>query len=528
MTIYIPNDVAIDDFDVLTEESEILSLAYSPEPSPLGIDGPGGVGNSDELSYWFMADENLYTAEGDVQISDGDPVGYWQDVSGNGVLALQSETENQPTYVASSSLFNGNPAFILNGESSFLRSTEARVKEDITAFAIVSAENNPSGFTLWNEHGWIASAREPNGFIIHPWKDAFHVTGIIYDNEENEVNGLNTIFVPGINTATIHGMRYHNNSANRFLDSYVNGNIDRRITNQVERDAEDVVEVNFGRDFGDRWGAGLMAEQILYSERLYDTHTLLVRNYLSSKYDAPADGLDRYSQDELYNEDVAGIGQTTEYDKHLDAKGRGIIRMSQASDMDNGEFLLWGTSNGPLEWAWGDDVFLTGRVARTWGYHETGDVGTVLVQIYDETGFLDIDVNPGIIHLENETFEQGLTPFFVPLTNDGNGVWSAEVDFSGVGVFGIGVEPIVSVNEPQANDLTIFPNPASTEVRVSSPNHSLESFSVYDRAGRIVKSGSFEGETILDTSELANGVYVLRLTSVSGEFLTQKLEILKD
>lgn len=528
VTVYIPNDVATDELGTSTEESNVLSLAYNETPEPLGIYGPGGVGDQDELSYWFMANEGLYNEEGDIEIVDGDLVGYWEDMSGNGAIATQEIDAHKPFYVESSDLFNGQPAFLLTGDSAFLRTNEVRVKENITAFLVASAQNNPDGYTLWNEYGWLASAREPNGFIVHPWKDGFNTTGIIYDNMDNETLGLNTIFVPGINTATIHGMQYHNNSANRFLDSYVNGNIDRKITNDVVRDAEDLVEVNFGRDFGNRYGAGMIAEQIMYSERLYDTHTILVRNYLSSKYGAPADGLERYTQDELYNADVAGIGQVTDYDKHLDAQGRGIIRMSEPSDIDDGEFLLWGTGNGELEWAWGDDVFLSGRIARTWGYEETGDVGSVLIQVYDETGFLDNGAQVGIVYLENLTFELGLTPSFVPLTNDG-GVWSANVDFAGVGVFTIGVQPVVNIAEEKKADFLVYPNPASNQISFDFLSLSIEEVEIYDNQGRkVISQKTANGSMQIDISQLSSGFYTINALDVEGSLFTEKLEVIKE
>lgn len=528
VTVYIPNDVAIDDQEVLTEESDVLSLAYNPVPEALGIYGPGGVGNSDELSYWFMADQNLLSEEGGEQLNDGDLIGYWGDVSGNNATASQPISEQQPFYVESSELFNGMPAILLTGDSAFLRTTEVPVKENIASFLVASAENNPEGYTLWNEHGWLASAREPNGFIVHPWKDGFNTTGIIYDNMNNETIGLNTIFVPSINTATIHGMQYYNNSANKFLDSYVNGNVDRKQANQVVRDAEDVVQVNFGRDFGNRYGAGMMAEQILYNERLYNTHTLLVRNYLSSKYGAPADGLDRYTQDELYNLDVAGIGKLADHDKHLDAQGRGIVRMSNPSDMDNEEFLLWGAGSGPVEWAWGDDqVFESGRISRTWGYEETGDVGEVLFQIYDNNGDLDIGLEIGLIILENPTFELGMTPEFIPLTND-NGVWSTNVDFSGIGVFTIGVQPIVKVEETVAPRFTMFPNPADNIVQVIFNNSEVKSIEIIDGQGRIVHAQIVNSRTIdVDVTDLSVGIYSIRALSEKGMVSAELLEVIR-
>ncbi len=530
VTIYVPNGVATGPFGVLTEESDVLSLAYLNEPEPLGIYGPGGVGDTDEISYWFIAEENMLASEGGEVPADGSPIGYWGDVSGNSIVAVQNNSDQQPEYVASSELFNGFPAIRFVGDNDFLRTSEVTVKENITSFLVASAQNNPDGFTEWNASGWLASAREPNGFIVHPWEGAFNATGIILDNNGEQTVGLNTIFVPGIGAATIHGMQYYNNSAHKYLESYVNGNVDRVETAHVERDAEDQVEVNFGRDFDDRYGAGEMAEQILYVERLRDTHTLLVRNYLASKYKTRADGLDRYTQDDRYYFDVAGIGQMSEYDKHLDAQGRGIVRMSSPSDIDNGEFLLWGSGNGSMQWAWegNDGVILSGRVGRTWGYEETGDLGEVLIQVYDTENTLDLGLEIGIIHLENPAFQQGLQPEFVPLTND-NGVWSANVDFSGVGVFTIGVQPVISVSEATKSSFAIFPNPASHMVNVNFGELEVMEVEILDNQGRKVYSERiFKPYAEISLDNLASGIYTLKAIDKKGRIYSELLEVIQE
>jgi|GEM_PF-5961321 len=363
--------------------------------------------------------------------------------------------------------------------------------------------------------------------MIHPWRDAFKVTGMIFDNEQNETQGLNTIFVPSINSATIHGMRYYNNSANKFLDSYVNGNLDRVQTNPVLRDASDQIQVNFGRDFGDRFGRGMIAEQILYTTRIYNVHSLLIRNYLSSKFQASCDGLDRYSQDDLYYHEVAGIGQLGEYDKHLDAQGPGVVRMNNPSSMDDGDFLLWGHSNGSFEWAWGDPVFLTGRLARVWGYEETGDCGTVTVSIEDAP-YMNVIEGIGLIWDEVPTFESSDVPNFVPLTLE-NGIWTAEVDFTGKGVFTVGISPVLSVNEVE-NEFKLFPNPASDEVNLDlSKVNNAEALEVLNALGQVVISERISSSFVtLDLSELTTGNYFVRLLIGKEVIHTEQLEILKN
>ena len=527
VTIYIPDGVAEDSSNTTTEESVLISLAYNSIPEPLGIYGPGGVGSLDQLSYWFMAGNGLLNTPNGVTPADMSPFGYWEDVTGNGSIAMQDNPSAQPLYLESSDLFNGQPAILFTEDSTFLRTNEVSITEDIAAFCVASAENNPNAYTLWNEHGWLASAREPNGFIIHPWKDAFKVTGMIYDNQENETQGLNTIFVPSINSATIHGMSYYNNSANKFLDSYVNGNLDRVQTNDVERDASDLIQVNFGRDFGDRYGRGLMAEQILYTERLYNVHTLLVRNYLASKYASNCDGLDRYTQDNLYYHEVAGIGQLSEFDKHLDAQGPGIVRMNAATDMDNNEFLLWGHSNGLLQWAWGDPVFNSGRLARVWGYEETGDVGTVTVRIED-SAVMNVVEGIGLIWDEVPTFESSTAPNFEPLELI-DGMWTAQIDFTGKGVFTVGIAPVLGIEEVNA-EFKLFPNPASSEVTLDFTKlDQVTGIEILNALGQVVLLEAVSSQvTTLDISSLPSGNYFVRVKRLEVILHTEKLEVIQD
>src|SRR4051812_2338678 len=62
--------------------------------------GPGGVGNSTTNKLWF--DANAMTG-----LSEGAPLGTWQDRSGNSWNAVQTLTANKPIFL--SNQLNGNP-----------------------------------------------------------------------------------------------------------------------------------------------------------------------------------------------------------------------------------------------------------------------------------------------------------------------------------------------------------------------------------------------------------------------------------
>jgi hypothetical protein len=351
------------------------------------------------------------------------------------------------------------------------------------------------------------------------------VTGVIYNNLAGLTFGRNTVLVPSIDSAAIYGMRYYNNSVYSVLDSYSNGRSDRIQTSGIVRDEVDTIQVNFGHDFGDRFGRGMMAEQILFTTRLYNVHTLLVQNYLSSKYGVSCDSIDRYTQDDLYYHEVAGIGQFSEYDKHLDAQGPGIVRMNNALHMDDSEFLLWGHNNGDLEWFWGDPIFSSGRLARIWGYEKTGDCGFVTVSIEDAPYMNEIE-NIGIIWDEVPNLESSNAPKFTPLILNDN-VWVAEINFSGKGIFTIGGEPIQNqVDTP----FRLFPNPASDEVTIHIDElTNAERLEILNALGQVVISRNLNEPLItLDVSGLNSGNYFARILEGQKVIHTEKLEVINN
>ena len=84
------------------------------------------------------------------------------------------------------------------------------------------------------------------------------------------------------------------------------------------------------------------------------------------------------------------------------------------------------------------------------------------------------------------------------------------------------VEPVsvyTSVNENEASNLSIYPNPAVNETFVTLENAGLNEVSVYDIQGRLVSKESFvvmEGEKVrLGTEMLNSGVYFITVSNES-------------
>jgi glucose/arabinose dehydrogenase len=92
------------------------------------------------------------------------------------------------------------------------------------------------------------------------------------------------------------------------------------------------------------------------------------------------------------------------------------------------------------------------------------------------------------------------------------------------------VDTTLSINDSEANTISIFPNPAKHELNIQfSPERitSFENVAIYNMQGKIVKTVNPINTALLNvnTSELASGFYVLQIKTKDGELTTHKLVI---
>ncbi|MEJ0054305.1 MAG: hypothetical protein WDN75_00830 [Bacteroidota bacterium] len=91
---------------------------------------------------------------------------------------------------------------------------------------------------------------------------------------------------------------------------------------------------------------GNIAEIIVFNTILNSTQRIIVDNYLAAKYGLSLTTNEKYLGDDFgYDFEVAGIGQVGSSNSHKDAKGTGLVRVSNASSLGDGDFFMWGHNN---------------------------------------------------------------------------------------------------------------------------------------------------------------------------------------
>ena len=69
----------------------------------------------------------------------------------------------------------------------------------------------------------------------------------------------------------------------------------------------------------------------------------------------------------------------------------------------------------------------------------------------------------------------------------------------------------VNVNESQMSSLELFPNPANDIININLKNNISSNYEILDISGKVLLSDSFLNETRINSSDLKNGIYILRV-----------------
>ena len=69
----------------------------------------------------------------------------------------------------------------------------------------------------------------------------------------------------------------------------------------------------------------------------------------------------------------------------------------------------------------------------------------------------------------------------------------------------------VNVNESQMSSLELFPNPANDIININLKNNISSNYEILDISGKVLLSDSFLNETQINSSDLKNGIYIIRI-----------------
>ncbi len=331
------------------------ALAFSPEVTAAysGIlgDGLGGVGTgTNNLKLWLKADALT-------GFTNTNPVGTWNDSSGNGIALTQATATRQPTYKTAG--LNNLPTLSFNG-TKYLETP-------------YNASLNPNQYTVitvTNVTGGAGTVRSPitsrevspfRGYMLY----AFDGQWVLQTGTGNNStwSGVGNNIPITLNSGYITSGSY-NGSQNTIS---VNGTQTSSATTFFPNTSKPL-RVGGGQTEGgvNFLFNGDISEVILYNKALNNAERTLVDNYLSAKYNLTISN-DKYAGDTAANGDYVS-GNTT-----------GGLKIDNGTFLqDNGDYLV----AGQIETANATNVTTdlpsaTGinRLSRVW-YLDKTDVNT--------------------------------------------------------------------------------------------------------------------------------------------------------
>ncbi|MCG8697763.1 MAG: hypothetical protein MI922_06890, partial [Bacteroidales bacterium] len=374
----------------------------------MGWDGPGGVGNFDnQIACWLRS-------TGATNLSDGIKVGIdpvdWNDMSGNGNDAYQTNAARQPKFWDASPTWNGRPVIEFDATAGrFLEIADnadmnipsgAQTKRTLVV-AFRPATDVTSRQVVYEEGGGVRGLNfyiEGGNFYIGGW------------NDNNDDAGATTPWsYTTVSSAISANTPYFAILQFDFDDLAGTGEV-RGSLNGVDLGAlpgagklfRHPGDIGIGGqsngacyvgdcDGGDRnFFGGHIAEFMSGNTVFNDAQMKIVHNYLASKYNITLPGGDDiYDYESTHGYQLIGIGQENASHTHYISQGPGIIRIENPTDAGNGRYLTIGHNNGTAnDWKEWDEIDVPNsdeniqRLERVWRVDKQGgDIGAIKVRL---------------------------------------------------------------------------------------------------------------------------------------------------
>lgn len=354
------------------------------------VPGPGGIGDNSVNRFWFDAN--------DIAQANGTTVQNWINKGGNADDYFQNTASDRPTFQTNQ--LNGFPLLSFDGTNDHFDMND---NNDLNSGGPWSSRS----FTiLFNTGGDINSRQviyEEGGGIRG--LNIYIVNGQLYAGAWNINNdspntpwGFNFVNTPiASNTNYIVTYTYDgNNCKNGKVQFFVNGSFigeTRNIgllynhTGDIALGAQqnDSYYEN-GASTGDgNFFEGSIAEFIMYNYKINTSQRIIIENYISGKYALNLSSSDIYTMDNPangdYDNEIAGIGRENGFEEDNDSQGPGMVRVNNASSLDNNDYFIWGHDNGNISAFGVTDIpsgeGVQGRLDRIWRPSEQGETGNM-------------------------------------------------------------------------------------------------------------------------------------------------------
>ncbi|MFM7813931.1 MAG: PKD domain-containing protein, partial [Flavobacteriales bacterium] len=290
---------------------------------------PGGVNAG--LTHWFKADA------GTSSLVDGATLTSWNDQGPNGSHATQATSSARPQFY--NNVINGYPAILTSSTRFFNVDFSAINNTDNTIFTVTKRTSSGTFFLgVGNTAGGLHFGYGNSGLVQYS-----QYSSVLKQACDNYVAGEQPTIICSRFDQTVGKKLW-------FMRDGVLSS--RQNTDKSKYSVTGTGRIGRGNN---NWGFnGYIAEVIIYNRALTDAEKRAVQTYLNVKYGASVPVSEHlYFEDTNYQNDVFGIGQNTAAEGLTQLTGQSlasddIIRVSNASAMDNGDYLFCGNNNGTI------------------------------------------------------------------------------------------------------------------------------------------------------------------------------------
>jgi gliding motility-associated-like protein len=352
----------------------ILLVTFVPL---LGQNGPAGVGDMSNTQLWLRSDRDVITI-GPSQVV------IWRDLSGKGRdFGVVVSGQDVPSLVSGAVKgfpavrFNDNGG--VNGQFLGFTGDPGFSGGDGATVILVARNTTPSDEQNGGLFMGVRNSGTPNQVRNYSLEYADAV----------RINGADQIFSDGHTQDDLKMVIYQNGDGDQLqqYQAYMNGNLltSASSSTTVPATAVDWMLLGATQNDGTFDGAGYfngdIFEVVVYTDKLTEAERIVVENSLGAKYDLPL-GNDFYGFQDTHYHDVSGIASTGGTTFINSWSGR-VLNITSPLDLSDGEYLFYGSQGGSVS-SWNNtEVSFPGmfRIDREWVFDETGEVGSVTVNI---------------------------------------------------------------------------------------------------------------------------------------------------